>query len=126
MKHIYLAGPFFDDEQIDRLERLEAALEANPTVAGFFSPFRHQYDAYEFGSKEWGDVVFESDRSQLHDADVVVAMADFYGDDDVDPGTAWEIGYAGAQEASHYPEGKARSLEYHDVSPWSCVCDKSC
>lgn len=98
MKHIYLAGPFFDDEQIDRLERLEAALEANPTVAGFFSPFRHQYDEYEFGSKEWGEVVFESDRSQLHDADVVVALADFYGDDDVDPGTAWEIGYAGAQK----------------------------
>ena len=38
MKRVYLAGPFFDDEQIDRIERLEKALTENQTVSDFFSP----------------------------------------------------------------------------------------
>ncbi|MDR3190359.1 MAG: nucleoside 2-deoxyribosyltransferase [Lactobacillaceae bacterium] len=95
MKHIYLAGPFFSDEQIDRLERVEAALEKNPTVASFFSPFRHQYPEYEFGTKEWAEVVFKGDRSSLEAADVAVAIMD-YDEHHVDPGTAWEVGFAGA------------------------------
>lgn len=35
MKRVYLAGPFFDDEQIDRIERLEKALTENQTVSDF-------------------------------------------------------------------------------------------
>ncbi len=30
MTNVYLAGPFFDDEQISRIERVEQALAANP------------------------------------------------------------------------------------------------
>ncbi|MCM0582344.1 nucleoside 2-deoxyribosyltransferase [Weissella diestrammenae] len=96
MTKVYLAGPFFDDEQIARLERVEAALQANPTVESFYSPFRDSFDDYEFGSKAWAKVVFESDRQHLHDADVVVGIVD-YDQDYVDPGTAWELGYAGMQ-----------------------------
>jgi nucleoside deoxyribosyltransferase len=96
MKTVYLAGPFFDDEQIDRAERLEKALTSNPTVSSFFSPRQHQYEEYEEFTPEWAEVVFKSDRDALANADVVVAMLDFFGDDDVDPGTAWEIGFAGA------------------------------
>ena len=39
---IYLAAPFFSEEQIDRVARIEAALEANPTVTDFYSPRHHQ------------------------------------------------------------------------------------
>lgn len=35
---IYLAGPFFSDEQIDRIARAEQALTQNQTVDSFFSP----------------------------------------------------------------------------------------
>ncbi|AEJ24014.1 nucleoside 2-deoxyribosyltransferase [Weissella koreensis] len=97
MKNIYLAGPFFSDEQIARLERVEAALEKNPTVASFYSPFRHQLEDLEFGSKEWAEAVFDEDRRELHNSEVVVGIVD-YQDEHVDPGTAWELGYAGMQE----------------------------
>jgi len=36
--NVYLAGPFFDDEQISRIERAEKALAANPQVNRVFSP----------------------------------------------------------------------------------------
>lgn len=38
MTNVYLAGPFFDDEQISRIERAEKALAANPQVNRVFSP----------------------------------------------------------------------------------------
>ena len=43
---IYLAAPFFSDEQIDRVARIEAALEANPTVTDFYSPRHHGLQKY--------------------------------------------------------------------------------
>ena len=46
MKRVYLAGPFFDDDQIDRIERMEKALAANPTVSEFFSPRNEQHDEF--------------------------------------------------------------------------------
>lgn len=95
MPKLYLAGPFFDDEQIDRISRIEQALEKNKTVMSFFSPRQHDYNAYEVYSPEWAAIVYESDRSALVAADIVVAILD-YEDDQVDPGTAWEIGYANA------------------------------
>lgn len=38
MSQIYLAGPFFSEEQIDRVSRIEKALEENKTVTSFYSP----------------------------------------------------------------------------------------
>ena len=35
MSQIYLAGPFFSEEQIDRVSRIEKALEENKTVTSF-------------------------------------------------------------------------------------------
>lgn len=97
MAQIYLAGPFFSDEQIARLERVEAALTQNPTVEDFYSPFRHPLEDLEFGSKEWASAIFAEDRHELHTAKAVVGIVD-YVEDHVDPGTAWELGYAGMQE----------------------------
>lgn len=42
MSQIYLAGPFFSEEQVERVARIEKALEENPTVTGFYSPRHHQ------------------------------------------------------------------------------------
>ena len=96
MKKVYLAGPFFDDEQIERIERVEKALDNNATVSEYFSPRKHQHDDLKFGSPEWQDVVYKGDVQHVEDADVIVAIADFI-DDSVDSGTAFEIGYAAAK-----------------------------
>lgn len=95
MKRVYLAGPFFDDEQIDRIERLEKALTDNETVADFFSPRTEVHDEFEFGSKEWAAAIYKGDKEHLDPAEVVVAVID-YDNDYVDPGMAWEIGYSEA------------------------------
>ena len=95
MKRVYLAGPFFDDDQIDRIERMEKALAANPTVSEFFSPRTEQHDEFEFGSKEWAKAIYKGDKDHLDPAEVVIAVIDYEGEH-VDPGTAWEIGYSEA------------------------------
>ncbi|PWG00713.1 nucleoside 2-deoxyribosyltransferase [Levilactobacillus bambusae] len=90
---IYLAGPFFDDEQINRIKRVEEALSTNVTVTDFFSPRAEQIENLEVGTPEWAQAIFDNDVDHLQDADVVVAVSDFVGDN-VDSGTAFEVGYA--------------------------------
>lgn len=99
MTKVYLAGPFFDAEQIERIERMEHALTTNDTVTSFFSPRSETNDQFEMGTPEWAAATFEVDRKNIDAADVVVAVID-YVDEHVDPGTAWEIGYA---NANHKP-----------------------
>lgn len=93
MTNVYLAGPFFDDEQISRIERAEKALAANPRVANVFSPRLSEIPGLEMGTPEWATQTFQMDVHQIDQADVVVALVDFV-DDQVDSGTAFEIGYA--------------------------------
>ncbi|RRG17399.1 nucleoside 2-deoxyribosyltransferase [Weissella viridescens] len=90
---VYLAAPFFSDEQIERVSNIEKALESNPTVDHFYSPRLHQQtDAPQF-SEEWAREVFKRDVSQVRKADVIVTVAD-YRDNDADSGTAFEQGMA--------------------------------
>ena len=93
MKNIYLAAPFFSDEQIERVTKIEEALATNETVGEVFSPRKNQLEQYEMGTKKWAEEVFKHDISKIDWCDVVVAIVDF-ADDDVDSGTAFEIGYA--------------------------------
>lgn len=90
---VYLAGPFFNEEQIDRVKRVEDSLKANDTVAEFFSPRLNQTDTYAFGTTEWRKEVFNNDVNHILWADVIVALHDF-NEDNVDSGTAWELGYS--------------------------------
>ncbi|MBK4787115.1 nucleoside 2-deoxyribosyltransferase [Enterococcus faecium] len=53
MSQIYLAGPFFSEEQIDRVSRIEKALEENKTVTSFYSSRHHQESNYELFSAGW-------------------------------------------------------------------------
>ncbi|WP_289889954.1 hypothetical protein [Virgibacillus pantothenticus] len=50
---VYLASPFFNDEQVERVKRVEQALEANPFVEAYFSPRKEQLDSLPFGSSQW-------------------------------------------------------------------------
>jgi nucleoside deoxyribosyltransferase len=93
MAQIYLAAPFFSDKQIDRAQRVEAALTANPTVTDFYSPRLHQKtDNPEF-TAPWAAEIFQRDVTNVQNADIVVAVID-YRDNDADSGTAFEIGMA--------------------------------
>ena len=81
MKHVYLAGPFFNETEVKNIEKAESVLEER----GFdlFSPMRHEVRT-EPGTVDWA-----RDR-----ADLVVAL--YYGNVS-DSGTAWECGYAYAK-----------------------------
>lgn len=110
---VYLAGPFFSPEQIDRVERVEKALENNPFVEAYFSPRLNQVETLQFGSKEWRQAVFAQDINNIDLATVVVAIADMevianvedfdnysmgtVTDSHADDGTAFELGYAYAK-----------------------------
>lgn len=100
---IYLASPFFNDEQIWLVAFLEKVLSDNETVGEIFSPRLQQLDHLPFGTPEWSQSVFQNDVKHIDWADVVVAVIDFEGQtvlygqeahNHVDSGTAFEIGYA--------------------------------
>lgn len=94
---VFIASPFFNQEQIDRVKRLENTLMRNPFVLDIFSARFHQFEQLKFGSKEWRRATFHNDLKFLRRADVVVAVHDFVGSN-VDSGTAFEIGYAFAMQ----------------------------
>lgn len=93
---IYLGSPFFNQDQLERVKRVEAALEANPTVTEVFSPRTQQVDHLEHGSDEWRETVYNNDIKHVEWCDAIVAVHD-YEDKYVDAGTAFEIGYAKAK-----------------------------
>ncbi|CAK8053813.1 nucleoside 2-deoxyribosyltransferase [Eupransor demetentiae] len=95
-KKVYLAGPFFNDEQLERVDRLEKVLAAHPQIGDVFSPRKHQHDQFELFSPEWREAAFKSDVDAIDGADVMVALIDDH-DQFVDAGTAWETGYASAK-----------------------------
>lgn len=102
MVKVYLASPFFSEEQLERVQRVEEALKANPTVTEVFSPRLNQLEQYEYGTQEWAEAIFKNDFEHIDWADVVVGVHDFTGYTElhgdvhhhVDSGTAWELGYA--------------------------------
>lgn len=103
--NIYLASPFFSEDQLERVMRVEQALDQNPFVNEYFSPRGEQLTHLAFGTKEWATAVYQNDVNHVDWADVVVAVLDFDGETElhgvrhghVDSGTAMEIGYAVAK-----------------------------
>lgn len=90
-KKVYLASPFFNDEQlVDMVKVLGTLRNKNLDV---FSPYENQHKDLEFGSKEWRDKTFNSDVDHIKWCDFIVAIVD---GNYMDSGTAWEIGYAHA------------------------------
>lgn len=101
-KKIYIASPFFNEEQLTRVKLVEQALDNNPFVDQYFSPRQEQLTHLPLGSKAWSNAVFTNDVNNIDWADVVVAVHDFDGETTlhgsqhghVDSGTAFELGYA--------------------------------
>ena len=61
MVNIYIASPFFSDDQVDRVQRVEQALTANKTVDKFFSPRLADAENLEYGTLPWRDFIFKND-----------------------------------------------------------------
>lgn len=89
MKKVYLASPFFDKEEKERMELVRDILREKQLEV--FVPNEHQ-SPLEFGTLEWRKETFSSDVNGIDAADVVVAVI-CKGNYD-DSGTAWEIGYS--------------------------------
>lgn len=93
--NVYLAGPFFSENQIEIVKDLNKSLQKNETIGNIFVPMEHQMndgDLVEFTSP-WAKAVAMNDYKNVREADIVVAIVDFDGQD-MDSGTAAEIGYA--------------------------------
>lgn len=99
---LYLATPYFNPEQKERVEEATEALNRNPTVGVVHFPFDYQYeDLLEgddgFGAPEWQQATYQNDLSAMATADAGVFLYDL---DNIDDGTAFEIGF---MRALHKP-----------------------
>ena len=87
---IYLASPFFNDEELKNVETAEKILMSR----GFdvFSPRLNEIRTDENTKQSWwSKETFMNDKKFIDWADVVVML--YYGGYS-DSGTAWECGYA--------------------------------
>ena len=92
---IYIAGPFFTDEERAFLKIvIESVKEIFPNEE-LFIPMEHFIPNGEnLSNNEWAEAVFKMDVEALNKCDHVVAA---YLGLRSDTGTAWEIGYAYAK-----------------------------
>ena len=89
---IYLAGPFFNEEELTVIQRAEQIL----LERGFdiYSPRLHEDPEHEFQSPQWSAETFRMDRDAIDESRLVVMI---YHGNYSDTGTAWECGYAYAK-----------------------------
>ena len=94
---IYLATPWFNPEQKERVEKVSKLLSSNPTVGVVHFPFDYQYKGATienkngvFGSFEWQVATYQNDLSAMGTSDCGVFLYDL---DNLDDGTAFEVGY---------------------------------
>lgn len=84
---VYVAGPFFRQEQIESMERLEAVLERHD-----LKMFRPRFDSVNLqddDSEAARKKAFEDDVKAIHESEFMIANTM-----DKDMGTLFEVGYA--------------------------------
>ncbi len=86
---IYLASPFFNEDEIEKVERAENILRNRGIEV--FSPREHEVRDAQVGTNAWSEQIFELDRRGIEECDMMVML--YYGTYS-DTGTAWECGYA--------------------------------
>lgn len=59
MKHVYLAGPFFSNEQVARLKQVERSLAENPQPLAVYSLRLYQEGSSEPNTPERAREIFE-------------------------------------------------------------------
>ena len=89
-KLVYLASPFFNEEQINRIEKVERLLE-NRAEYQLFSP-RKEILLVPDSSEEDRNHAFRKNIETINDSDLVICITD-----GKDIGTIWEAGYAYAK-----------------------------
>lgn len=89
---IYIAGPFFDEEELNIITEAERILESRGLE--FYSPRMHDDQEHEYQSPEWSKATFALDRDAIDKRRIVLAI---YHGNYSDTGTAWECGYAYAK-----------------------------
>ena len=90
MQKIYLASPFFNEEENAWVENAEKILRNR----GFdvYSPREHEVrDTDAVGTPKWARDTFRQDVDAIDKSDCVVML---YHGNYSDSGTAWECGYA--------------------------------
>ncbi|MFD3450427.1 nucleoside 2-deoxyribosyltransferase [Microbacteriaceae bacterium 4G12] len=87
MKLCYIAAPFFNATEINRIIHAETILQAKGITV--FSPRNHQDTSSPFGTLPWQIKTFSTNLYYLNHIDFLFAIYD-----DEDAGTMWEIGYA--------------------------------
>lgn len=92
MINVYLASPFFNEIEIEKMEKVRDILRDRGLRV--FVPNEHQNKQLEFGSKEWREATFNGDMGGIDGADIMVAIVT---GNYCDSGTAWEIGNAVAK-----------------------------
>ncbi len=113
MIKVYIASPFFNEQEMEVLGQVETILKER----GFsvFSPREHEVREGNVGSSAWSKETFLNDRAAIDWCDVVVML---YWGNYSDSGTAWECGYA---YAVHKPVivvqlGESSNLMIHEGS----------
>ena len=102
--NIYLAGPFFNEEQIKYESLVAEALCANQAVESVFRPSQIKAN-HPFGTPEWKEEIFSLDTTMIKQSDAVVMIGNFIKQNHeiiLDPGTAVELGYAYANDIPVY------------------------
>lgn len=89
---IYIAGPFFNDKEIQYIEKTEQILTSKGY--SYFSPRSIDYSHLGFGSNEWSNSIFKKDILEIDNCDMMIVL---YHGNYSDSGTAFEIGYAYAK-----------------------------
>ena len=89
---IYIAGPFFNDNEIAALSQVEQILSDRGLA--FFSPRQHETPGCQPQTPEWSSATFRLDRDAIDNCDLVLMV---YHGNYSDTGTAWECGYAYAK-----------------------------
>ena len=113
MTKVYIASPFFNDQETEILGKVETILKERGFAV--FSPREHEVREGNVGSLAWSKETFLNDRAGIDWADCVVML---YWGNYSDSGTAWECGYA---YATHKPVivlqlGESSNLMIHEGS----------
>lgn len=92
----YVAAPFFNDEEIEKLNLLRAFLLKQFPETDFFFPRDHKIPNGEImTNSEWAEKVYDMDVEALRNSDAVIAI--YFGQYS-DSGVSWELGYASARD----------------------------
>jgi len=119
---VYIAGPLFNDGERWYLERIDAMCRR----LGLDTYLPHRDAGLCPASGDGGEFYFRTDWAQLRQVNLVIAVLN---GSCIDPGTAWEIGYAYAEGCPvigvfddtriDNPQASINLMIYHSVE----LCD---